>query len=111
CINQKEPEEFHRRIQQMDAIYSNSLLTTFAVAGTDSYYGLPGVGRSRREQQSKKVGDHSFLAVPRYPKYLIVTSRGISSGCAYQEALLSRRTLVFTEKQLYLESQGVYCKE
>ncbi|KAI0107835.1 heterokaryon incompatibility protein-domain-containing protein [Nemania sp. FL0031] len=51
CIDQDNPDERHRQIQQMNAIYQNSDLTIIAAAGKDENYGLSGVGFNMRSPQ------------------------------------------------------------
>lgn len=115
CIPQTDPTERHRLLQKMDEIYANSTLTIVACAGKDPHHGLPGVTRPR-------AGLPGILI--KYPLYEaswylqalpmaedIDQSIWASRGWTYQEALLSRRKLYFTDSQLYFEGvQSMQCE-
>ncbi|EOA91069.1 uncharacterized protein SETTUDRAFT_36555 [Exserohilum turcica Et28A] len=95
-----------QQIKHMDKIYSESALTIIACAGADSSYGLPGVSRPRKPDPSIEIKGLGYLrAIPAM--YDIESSVWATRGWTYQEALLSKRQLYFTEKQLFL---GLYDK-
>lgn len=112
CINQQCEEEVSRHVQMMDLIYKNSEFTIIAAAGQDPSYGLPGVGRRHRGGQGCiNIGTHVLVSALEDPKSLINSSTWITRAWTYQEALLSRRRLVFTDQQVYYECYGMYCCE
>lgn len=112
CIDQNDPISKHHQIQQMNAIYQNADLTIIAAAGTDETYGLPGVGeRLRIPQKTAWVYGHSVISTMKDPHLLIKLSRWASRGWTFQEAVLSRRRLVFTDEQLYFECNSMNCFE
>ena len=51
CIDQKNKDQKHIQIANMDSIYSNATLTIIAAAGADPSFGLPGARLQRRIQQ------------------------------------------------------------
>ncbi|KAJ9641894.1 hypothetical protein H2201_003718 [Coniosporium apollinis] len=111
CINQKS-EEAHTQIRQMDLIYRNSGITIIAIAGETPSYGLPGVGRRNRTYQPRaRVGKHLLVSALQDSWITIEGSLWSTRGWTYQEALLFRRRLVFTDQQVYLECYGMYCCE
>jgi hypothetical protein len=93
-----------QQIKQMDKVYSESVLTIIACAGADATYGLPGVSRPRMPDPTLEIPGFGYLrAIPAM--YDIEQSIWAKRGWTYQEALLSKRQLYFTEKQLFL---GLY---
>lgn len=112
CIDQNDADTKHYQIQQMDAIYENSELTIIAAAGGDENHGLPGVGaRSRTFQPTARVGEVKVVWTMRDPHYSIRSSKWFTRGWTFQEAVLSRRRLVFTEEQIYFECNAMNCFE
>jgi hypothetical protein len=112
CIDQNKADTKHDQIGQMDAIYQNSELTIFAAAGPDENYGLPGVGvRSRAFQPTTRIGEVKVVWTMRDPHHSIRCSRWFTRGWTFQEAVLSRRRLVFTEEQVYIECNAMDCFE
>lgn len=102
CIDQNNPEEKHNAIRNMNSIYRNAFVTIVAAAGNSSDYGLPGVSRPRKATSLVKIGSHAFVAV-RNPSTDIQTSIWYTRGWTYQEMLLSRRRLIFTDHQVYFQ--------
>jgi hypothetical protein len=111
CINQLIPDEVSAQICKMDLIYQNSEVTIVAL-GEDPTYGLPGVGERRRLVQGcVQAGRQLLVSSLMDPRYHIQSSTWSNRGWTYQEALLSRRRLVFTDEQVYYECYGMYCCE
>ena len=111
CIDQSNNPEKHQQLQQMGSIYRNAAVTIIAASGSDPGYGLPGVGPTPRKcQLQQRIGDRTFIAFPQSPPQLITKSVWMSRAWTYQEALLSRRRLFFTDEQIYFECQGL-CRE
>jgi hypothetical protein len=112
CINQQNEEEASVQIRQMDLVYKNAEITIIAAAGKDPRYGLPGVGRRHRASQPcAKIGEHFLVSVLDDLSYCIRDSQWISRGWTYQEGLLSRRRLVFTDQQVYYQCHCMYHTE
>jgi hypothetical protein len=112
CIDQDAAELKHDQIQQMDAIYKNSQLTIISAAGQDESYGLPGVGaRDRRHQFLAQLDGATVISEPIDPHKAISQSHWSTRGWTFQEALLSRRRLVFTEDQVYFQCNTMNCFE
>jgi hypothetical protein len=96
----------------MDLIYDQSFLTIIAAAGQDPDFGLPGVGpRTRRPQPFAVVGQKLLISWSENPTDMIRSSAWFQRGWTYQEALLSRRRLIFMEQEVYFECHGMYCFE
>ncbi|KAJ8117468.1 hypothetical protein OPT61_g1337 [Boeremia exigua] len=106
CIPQKNDTERRRQIQAMDAIYANSSLTIVACAGEDPHYGLPGVTKSRRPCPSTYVEKSGYLQmIPMVED--IHKSAWAGRAWTYQETILSRKRLYFTDRQLYFEGSNM----
>ncbi|ETS82415.1 hypothetical protein PFICI_04291 [Pestalotiopsis fici W106-1] len=114
CINQKNPEIKLKQIQQMDLIYQNAELAIIAAAGTDERHGLPGVGGKERASargSSVKYKNIDITSTLKDPQGVVRDSRWYTRGWTFQEGLLSRRRLVFTEEQVYFECNAMNCFE
>lgn len=112
CIDQDDAAVKHEQIKQMNVIYENAELTIVAAAGVDETYGLPGVGqRPRTPQGAATFNGLSVISTMKDPHISIRSSRWASRGWTFQEALLSRRRLFFTDQQLYFECDAMNCFE
>ena len=112
CIDQSDKEEKHLNIQQMDLIYAGAELSIIAAAGDNPNHGLPGYnGTSRNPQESLRLGDYLLTATPPHPGRSIEGSRWETRAWTYQEAVLSRRRLVFTSDQVLWECDEMSCAE
>ncbi|PVH94230.1 HET-domain-containing protein [Periconia macrospinosa] len=111
CIPQKDPENREIQLQSMDRIYEQSSITVIAAAGLDPHYGLPGIGSNTRPPQPYvHLGKKSLIYTP-YATKDIATSKWNGRGWTYQEGLLSRRRLIFTEHQVYFQCNAMHCVE
>jgi len=96
----------------MGSVYENSELTIIAAAGQDEHHGLPGVTTiPRKAQRSVKIGDITVISAMRHPHCTIRSSKWATRGWTFQEAILSRRRLVFTDEQVYWECKAMNCYE
>ncbi|KAE9376481.1 HET-domain-containing protein [Stipitochalara longipes BDJ] len=112
CIDQDNPDTKHDQISHMDFIYRSAEITFVAAAGEDENTGLPGVGtRVRRTQPVAQFGDMKIISSMSHPFHTITNSRWWTRGWTYQEAVLSRRCLVFTEDQVYFKYYAMNCFE
>jgi hypothetical protein len=101
----------HTMIQNMDRIYNDATITLINSAGSNSDSGLPGVSRAPRRKQTAISLKHRRLTLLPNVKSEINSSKWASRGWTYQEALLSRRRLVFTRSQLYFQCHEMHCCE
>ena len=111
CINQQDKDDVRDQVEKMDLIYNNSDFTIIAAAGDGPDHGLPGVRPRSLQQAYGKVGKHFFVSTMDDPGPIIAKSAWMKRGWTYQEAVLSRRRLVFTDQQVYFECRGMYCYE
>ncbi|KAF2026928.1 hypothetical protein EK21DRAFT_91940 [Setomelanomma holmii] len=85
-------------------------LTVIAASGDEPHHGLAGVSRVREPRVYVEVGKHIFAAV-KSARQAITSSKWDTRAWTYQEALLSRRRLIFTESQIYFQCQTDGCLE
>ncbi|KAJ0124011.1 tol protein [Diaporthe amygdali] len=111
CIPQDNIADKQLQIQSMGFVYENAAVTIVAAAGDGPHHGLPGIGATPRESQpSVKIGSRTLVSIP-YPKKEILNSKWNSRGWTYQEGLLSRRKLIFTDTQVYFQCNAMHCLE
>lgn len=103
CIIQDDPNNIRLIVQAMDIIYENATITIVAASGTSAHDGIPGVRPgTRRSMQGREVIHRQALGVPLPPlDEAIDSSTWNSRGWTYQESILSRRMLVFTDSQMH----------
>lgn len=103
CIVQDDDNDKHGQLPIMDNIYSNAELVIIAAAGSDANAGLPGMPSTRRRNWQRVESINGTRLVTAQPPMRQVLDRSIwsSRGWTFQEAILSRRSPVFTENLLY----------
>ena len=112
CIDQSDEAEKHNQISRMDSIYNGADITLIAAAGHNEHFGLPGVSTiPRKTQLTARVGDLELICTMRHPHTAIRDSKWYTRGWTLQEAVLSRKRLVFTEDQVYFECNAMNCCE
>lgn len=112
CIDQNDAASKHHQISEMDSIYARADITIIAAAGRDQHYGLPGVRNTTRNEQPRiRVGGVQLVSTMGDPRRLIRESTWSTRGWTYQEAVLSRRRLVFTDTMVYFECEQMNCCE
>jgi hypothetical protein len=101
CIDQQSEEDKHRQIAIMDQIYRSADLTIIVAAGGDCGDGIHGVSeRCRPPRMSIKIGNTILVEDKEKAVTQINYSIWRSRGWTFQEGLLSRRRLVFTDNQM-----------
>lgn len=112
CIPQEDGAAKHIQILNMGRIYSNSILTIIAAAGDGPDYGLPGVSsRPRITQAGVQINNEISLVLYEPPTDHIINSRWNTRGWTYQEGLLSKRRLVFTDLMVYFQCHEMHGDE
>ncbi len=112
CIDQDNEREKVTQIKFMGLIYEMAEATIVAAAGEDASFGLPGVGNTPRLLQPRAIiGKQLLVSLLPDPRLIIKQSRWMIRGWTYQEALLSRRLLIFIQHQVYFECRSMHCKE
>lgn len=89
----------------MDHIYENATLTIVAMAGSDDTYGLPGLGTqpvvSRNEPLQATFAGRTLVLLNPDILTSVKESEWSTRAWTFQEALLSKRCLLFTPHQVY----------
>ncbi|KAK3486910.1 HET-domain-containing protein [Neurospora hispaniola] len=103
CIDQHNDQDKHAQIKNMDRIYEGSHATIVAFSGVDSSSGLPGVSSIPRTRQHRFTSSKVTLLgfTPPITRQPLDASIWMKRGWTFQEALLSRRLLIFTQEQVY----------
>ncbi|KAF5702777.1 ankyrin repeat-containing protein [Fusarium mundagurra] len=114
CIIQTGDEAIKQeQLRHMHLVYANAEVTLIAAAGKDSSAGLPGVpGRPRNQQPGALIQGHALVCIPPDPS-LHIRSRSIwaTRGWTYQEGLLARRRIFFSEYEMSYECRHMLCRE
>lgn len=121
CLGSSSADDKHDAIRKMGAIYQGATITIFAVAGEGPNYGLPGVNGTPLSSTFIQLDPRSYHGGPNEqvrsvrtienPYYEIVKSKWNTRGWTYQELLLSRRCLFFTNTQMYFQCMNMQCQE
>ncbi|QGI98349.1 hypothetical protein CEK26_011418 [Fusarium fujikuroi] len=101
------------QLRHMHLIYANAEVTLIAAAGKDSSAGLPGApGRPRNQQPGAMIQGHALVRIPPDPS-LHISSRSTwaTRGWTYQEGLLARRRIFFSEYEMSYECRHMLCRE
>jgi hypothetical protein len=111
CIVQDDPEDLSHQTGRMDLIYSKALFTIVAACGSGSESGLAGLPSSPRDifQRQVKVsssGLHIMPCLTLSEGDTLESSKWNTRGWTFQERLLSRRALIFTNSQIYWCCEG-----
>ncbi|KAI0869806.1 heterokaryon incompatibility protein-domain-containing protein [Hypoxylon argillaceum] len=99
----------------MDHIYENATLTIVAMAGSDDTYGLPGLGTqpvvSRNEPLQATFAGRTLVLLNPDILTSVKESEWSTRAWTFQEALLSKRCLLFTPHQVYFICRTTYWSE
>jgi len=99
----------HTQLSKMDVIYNRAQITIIAGCGDGPEYGLPGVtNKPRQWQKTVDIGKHKIFVVPPDLHLLAVQSSWMTRAWTFQEAIFSRRRLIFTDQQVFLDCEE-YC--
>jgi hypothetical protein len=113
CIVQTGDEAIKQeQLRHMHLVYANAEVTLIAAAGDDASAGLPGApGRPRQQQPGAFIQDHALVCIPPDPSQHIRRSTWATRGWTYQEGLLARRRLYFSEHEMSYECRHMICRE
>lgn len=102
CIYQNDLKDVEDQINKMDRIYQGSEITIVAAARQN---GLPGVGKTKRRHQHgvRLENGVTVLTTPPHISREKALSPWSFRGWTYQEGVLSRRRLLFTEDEVLFE--------
>lgn len=103
CIDQCHSTDKAFQIQQMASIYSHACITLCALVDYPAL-SLPGVSRPCSVSGSFRFQNATYISLPSPDSLvnIIKESTWNSRGWTFQEAMLSKRCLFFTDKQVSL---------
>ncbi|KAH0429803.1 hypothetical protein CcaCcLH18_08226 [Colletotrichum camelliae] len=110
CIDQSS---YHRvsMIQQMDRVYGNAFVTIIAASANSSQDGLPGMSGPPRRQETLKLGEINLVELSSVGQETVKMGKWATRGWTFQEGYLSKRRLIFTEKEVLLLCNHELVKE
>lgn len=114
CIVQDSQAEMQDQFPKMGQIYGNALLTIVAADGDDASTGL-----FNNNNTSSRVGrqcvryskDFGLLICPPDLNTVLRETKWATRGWTFQEALLSKRLLVFVDQTVYFSCQSTTWSE
>lgn len=107
CIDQNDHDCKAEQIRSMDWIYQNAWATIVACVGSDCDYGLPGVRNVPRKTHLFVKTPNMTLVASLPPLHMVLEAYVWGTrGWTYQEAVLSKRLIFFTEYQVYVHCAG-----
>jgi hypothetical protein len=114
CIAQDDADEKRSQIEAMYHIYADATVCIVAAPGEDSLRGLPGVNIARTQPRSigVLVREGILVGIPRPPlSEIIKPYRWMGRAWTYQELILSKRCLIFTENEAFFYCASSTFKE
>ncbi|KAK3500797.1 heterokaryon incompatibility protein-domain-containing protein [Neurospora crassa] len=108
CVPQNDHAAKRIQIHNMGNVYAMSALTIIAAAGENADYGLPGVSSVQVPQLWASVfNGHKKLPVVYYhpPHRDVIGSKWATRGWTYQEGVLSKRRLIFSDRHVFFQCQ------
>lgn len=114
CIIQDSSDDKGNQIRAMELIYSGAFLTIVAAGGESAHARLPGLSMgSRTLHQHIEVIQDLHLTTPLLSlREASMQSAWATRGWTYQELVISRRRLFFTNQQVYFEcAKDIWCED
>jgi hypothetical protein len=113
CIEQS-PSNPNPQLNYMSNIYGGAYLTIVGAAGMDSWAGLPGLQIHSRTifQQKEYVNGKTYASIQPFAKDVLSSTVWASRGWTCQESLLSKRVLIFTDRQIFWScNRDLFCED
>ncbi|KAI8631891.1 heterokaryon incompatibility protein-domain-containing protein [Xylariaceae sp. FL1651] len=121
CIDQTCDEELADQVSKMDLIYSRADLTIIAASSGGALAGVGDTPRIKQELLNLTIGseglevsaggDITVFTVHPHTGHDIQRSVWYTRGWCFQEAVLSRRRLYFTDHEMLFETGSICCTE
>ncbi|KAF5645864.1 uncharacterized protein FTJAE_2294 [Fusarium tjaetaba] len=112
CIDQTNTQDMNCQLGQMNTIYNQASVTIIAAAGESSLHGLPGVGQCPRTIPNNFILDGTtWRYKPISFANHVGASRWSTRGWTYQEAVFSRRCVIFADDQVFYQCGSMTCAE
>ena len=103
CIVQDDIDHIKEQISQMSIIYSSAVLTIANAGGNNSQDPIPGVRAGTRKPRQRLATVQGFEITNVLPgaEHALKATTWDSRGWTFQERVLSKRLLCFTQDQMY----------
>ncbi|KAI0515083.1 heterokaryon incompatibility protein-domain-containing protein [Xylaria bambusicola] len=111
CIVQDSGRNFSLNAKAMHSIYGNSTITICAAEGKDATTGLLALDEDKTEQVTKTIAQGINLMLHRPCEVSINATPWNSRGWTFQERLLSRRCLIFTDHRIFFQCRSTTISE
>ena len=115
CIVQDDDEDKGFNVSRMDAIYNCAALTIAVASGEHADSGIPGISVPRKFAQHSEVvkGLRFAVCLPKYHELSDSPELPWNTrGWTFQEKILSRKLLLFTDYQVYFRcSNGIWSED
>jgi hypothetical protein len=100
-----DSNEKKAQISQMDSIYSHAAFTVIAALDRNSHPGLPGIDGPREQHfqrdTTELVGEKMLTLSKPSLSSCLARSSWKTRGWTFQEGVLSRRCLIFTDEEVF----------
>lgn len=113
CIIQDSTVHWDLNAKNMHLVYGNAHLTICAADGKDSSEGLVGIDPAKRrfDQYIEEYSPDVQLMVSHIAETYIRRSKWNTRAWTFQERLLSKRCLIFTEGRVYFQCRSTAMSE
>ncbi|KAF5975678.1 hypothetical protein FBULB1_7254 [Fusarium bulbicola] len=112
CIDQTSIKDMNCQLGRMNTIYNQASVTIIAAAGESSAHGLPGVGQCPRTTPNNfTLNGTTWRYKPIQFKSHVGASKWSTRGWTYQEAVFSRRCVIFADDQVFYQCGSMTCSE
>ena len=103
CIIQDDNEDKMRQLPLMGFIYNQATLSIIASSSIDAHDGLPRLQSMEQSisQRTEIINGTPLITVQPELDQALSDSVWYTRGWTFQEAMLSRRTVIFTKAQIY----------
>lgn len=105
CIKQDAGEEKALELLRMASIYNCAVVTIVPIDNASAHSPIPGLGLAKRGGTSTSVTPGLSIAVRKKLNGIIKDSIYNTRGWCFQEAFLSRRSLYFSDQQVFFRCQ------
>ncbi|KAF5010364.1 hypothetical protein FDECE_3480 [Fusarium decemcellulare] len=103
CIIQDCDDDKQKQLPIMDSIFKLAEFVIVAASGSDAFAGLPGLYGTKRSswQTSETIDGVELITIQQDAQQALHNSIWNTRGWTFQEFVLARRSLVFTDSQIY----------